>query len=643
MIVAHFTPAQHAAAPNIFAVVGPPAPLPAPTLDVTIRQACAAAQRAQAQALATQIRTLVGERPLVDTLDVTTDHAWLVLLGQFAQRLGLITALEQVPIPQRTRDHTPQTKLIQFFIGILAGLAYLQDFNDAPDPLVRDQAVSASWGQPAFAHYASISRTLAAADDSTLQAVMTALQRITQPFLDRELQALMVRGQPLVIDLDLAGRPVSPTSTAYPDATFGWMDDAVQKGYQAALTSLSGGPTGRLLLTSQRLSGHVSSAESLEAAIAALEAALGCHPRRRTELVAGRLRALTAQVQDSEWALQHAREQAQRQWQTLTHAYERRAQVQAHLRQAPAGRGATRAIAAREQADRRVARVARAYEKQVRRVQQAEAAWWKLQQTASALRARLEALQQAPTAEAPVPIVLRVDAGFSTAVNLAWLIEMGYTLYTKAHNGQTTSRLRCTLGAAVRWERVGANAEAVRLPAQVVNECPYPLEALLVRYHLPTEAQHTTLWYYGDEPPPRELRTWFGHYNGRQVIEAGIKEGKAVFTLRRPLVRSPIGMALQEEFARFAANFVRWAAQWAKGQVAQAHAALGTAFSEVKTLVRVVAHSRARLVQHSDGGMLIFDDRGPFAGAILRLWGAVIYQEVLPLFGHDYFTIHKPT
>src|SRR5262245_6646935 len=43
-----------------------------------------------------------------------TDHALLVLLGQFAQHLGLVRLLQAVPISQKTVDHQPQTKLIEF-------------------------------------------------------------------------------------------------------------------------------------------------------------------------------------------------------------------------------------------------------------------------------------------------------------------------------------------------------------------------------------------------------------------------------------------------------------------------------------------------------------------------------------------------
>ena len=167
-------------------------------------------------------------------------------------------SLEAVPIPQKTRDHRPQTKLIQFLIGILAGLDYLQDFNAGACPLGADVAVMASWGQAAFAHYSGISRTLAAADATTLQAVIAALPQVSQPFLARDVVQILRSGQPLVVDIDLTGRPVSPTSTDYPDAAFGWMDAAVAKGYQAAISSLSGGPQGRVLLNSQRYGGAPS-------------------------------------------------------------------------------------------------------------------------------------------------------------------------------------------------------------------------------------------------------------------------------------------------------------------------------------------------------------------------------------------------
>ena len=114
-------------------------------------------------------------------------------------------------------------------------------------------------------------------------------------------------------------------------------------------------------------------------------------------------------------------------------------------------------------------------------------------------------------------------------------------------------------------------------------------------------------------------------------MEAGIKEQKGVFTMRRPLVRSRFGLELQEQLSVFAANFVRWAAQWAREQVVVEGSRLQRALTETKTLVRVVGQTRARLLQKDGGSALVFDEAGPFGGSVLIFAGQVAYQEVLPL------------
>jgi hypothetical protein len=60
----------------------------------------------------------------------------LVPWGLSAPPIGLVEAREGVPIPQRTRDHTPQTKLIEFLASILTGCAHLTD-------IAQDQAEQA--------------------------------------------------------------------------------------------------------------------------------------------------------------------------------------------------------------------------------------------------------------------------------------------------------------------------------------------------------------------------------------------------------------------------------------------------------------------------------------------------------------------
>lgn len=539
-----------------------------------------------------------------------TDHALLVVLGQFAQKLGLIERLQQVPIPQRTRDHTPQAKLIQFLVGILAGLDYLHDFNHAPHPLLQDRALIASWGLSAFAHYSSLSRTLAAADQQTLSAVQQVLQAIAQPFLEAEITALMRQFDALPIDFDLTGREVSPMSTSYVDADFGWMDDKLRKGYQALVISLSGGPSGRLLLQGCRYPGRTQSAEVVQAAVRQLEAQLGSQPRRRTELVQARIQVLERKLASSTELLAVAQN-------------EQRRRLCTPLSGRQTSKGREKAIA---RLSRRILRLE----------DQCQELWMQI----GNLRNWLVVLREDNARpQAQLPIVLRLDAGFSSDENLSYLIEMGYTILSKAHSGQTTQRLLRQVGAEAVWTRVGSNAEALSVGPQLIAEGPYALDALLVRYQLPERQKATTLLYYGDSPPPRDLALWFGQYNARQIIEAGIKEGKQVFTLRRPLVRSPYGMQLQELFSTFAANLVRWAAAWLRSQVqavphtaAEVGVQLQRALSQIKTLMRVVAHSRAWLVETPMGRQLIFDAAGPLAGAILPLSDQVTIQLVLPLF-----------
>jgi len=257
---------------------------------------------------------------------------------------------------------------------------------------------------------------------------------------------------------------------------------------------------------------------------------------------------------------------------------------------------------------------------------------WQLQEQLLALDEWLAYLEADNLANPnPVAMIVRLDAGFSTGANLTWLMEMGYIILTKAHHGSSTDSLRRRLPAQPVWTQVGQNAEAVAMGEYYQHECPYPLQAMLVRYHLPDKIRYTTLFYYDQSPPPA-LLDWFEQYNARQTLEAGIKEGKGVFTLKRHLVRSPIGMQLQEQFALFGANFVRWAAAWVKALLSQANQSFKTALGQVKTLVRIVSRARARWVRNAVGNSLIFDEAGPFAGTVICLSGLVAVQLPLRLF-----------
>jgi hypothetical protein len=594
---------------------------------------------------ASVIASLVGDREVGEAIDATTDHAWLVVLGHFAQAMGVVSELVKVPLAQRQGpdEVAPQTKLIEFLVGILGGIEYLQELNQGSQPIASDPTVAAAWGQTVFRHYSQVSRSLEAADEQTLAGVVEVLRTVSAPYIQAAVMATIKQHGQLTLDVDLTGREVSPTSTDYPEADFGWMDDEVSKGYQAAVTSLVCERWGRLLLTLQRYPGRTLSAECLQAAIREVEAVLQVRPRRRVELGQRRRQELVGQIDQLHLKWVANQDQQNRLWTDIRAAKQETQQMQAEVNQLEAHYHSqgwserphsqlTKRRHLLASAQKRASRAWRDLEKR-----QAQAAT--LQQRLSHLQDQLLALDEwlayldadNMANPNPVTITVRIDAGFSTGPNLTWLIEMGYTVLTKAHHSHTTDRLRRHLPPHPAWTLVGKNAEAMVMGDYDQNECPYPLQAMLVRYHLPGKIRYTSLLYYADSPPPA-LPDWFKQYNARQTLEAGIKEEKGVFTLKRHLVRSPIGMPLQEQFALFGANLVRWAAAWVKDLLAQANQNFKTALEQVKTLVRTVSRTRARWVRNTLGSTLIFDETGPFAGTVIRLSGWVAVQLPLRLF-----------
>jgi len=593
---------------------------------------------------ALRIAELVKEQDVGEEIDATTDHAWLVVLGYFARALGLVSELAKVPIEQRKgRDHTPQKKLIEFLVGILGGIEHLQDLNLAEQPIAKDPTVAEAWAQAIFAHYSGVSRTLDASDEDTLTAVIEVLRSISRPFIEAAVLETIKQCGRLTVDVDLTGRKVSSTSTDYPDADFGWMDDGVSKGYQATVTSLVCERWTRLMLTVQRYAGRTKSAACLQEAVQEVEQLLGVRPKRRVWLIRERRRQMQERMQHLEDAQSRTREAEKRLWNRIREARTEIQTFQSTVRHLEAE------YQVQERQERPHCKLAKARRRLVSAQKREQRAWRDLrkkQRKADEQQRKLSELQEEllsldewlayletdnMTNPNPVPIVLRIDAGFSTGPNLTWLIEMGYTVLTKAHHGSTTHSLRQRLSPQTEWTRVGSNAEAVHMGGYDHHDCPYLLQAMLVRYHLPDEMRYTTLFYYDESSPP-PLPEWFARYNGRQTIEAGIKETKSVFTLKRHLVRSPIGMQLQEQFAFFGANLVRWAAAWVKDMLRQADRNFTVALDQVKTLVQIASRARARWVRNRLGHTLIFDENGPFAGTIICLSGRVAFQLILPLF-----------
>ena len=197
--------------------------------------------------------------------------------------------------------------------------------------------------------------------------------------------------------------------------------------------------------------------------------------------------------------------------------------------------------------------------------------------------------------------------------------QMGYEVYTKAHNARLSASLRHRSDLPSVWERVGANAEMVAWPALPLTRCPYPLDVALVRFHHGETIEHSLLLHFGDDHITENLSEWFGHYTGRQIIEAGIKESKRVFFLHHFKVRPQAAVYLQERLILFAANFIRWATHWLDEQADPQANTLNLRQMGLKRQVQVGAHVSALVIEGAQGKMLRFSACSAFSGRVLAL------------------------
>ena len=145
-----------------------------------------------------------------------TQHAFLVAWGSFAEHIGLPQKLQAVPLKQKRYTHTPQAKVLEFLVAILGGLEHLQDISLAAHPLDKDQAVAEAWGQPGWADYSGVSRTLSRPSWDETHQLVQVLEQVSQPFIQNELTLLRSQGKRLRLDGDLTGIPVSNTQLDVP-------------------------------------------------------------------------------------------------------------------------------------------------------------------------------------------------------------------------------------------------------------------------------------------------------------------------------------------------------------------------------------------------------------------------------------------
>lgn len=562
-----------------------------------------------------------------------TQHALLVAWGSFAEQIGLNRQMQAVPLKQKRYRHTPQSKVLEFLVAIIAGVKYLQDISLAAHPLDKDQAVAEAWGQPGWADYSGVSRTLSRLSWEEAEQISQVLAQLSRPYIASEVKLLRAQGQRIRFDGDLSGIPVSNSSRTYPHAAYGHMNDDIRLGYQAGVVSMPSPTYGRLWLSVSHHPGDTVSCTQAEALVLAAEARTQQRPRRRTELLRERIQAYEQQMA----AMGKRRE---RQQQALQLAQERVAEAQEEQQERQQRLDELAAhYQARRRQERPTSRLAQARQRlqaTTRRLQSREKAWQAAQRRLEKTRARQQAQQAEWTAlgqrltrfeedkatnPEPPEAEFRLDAGFGTYENIALLVEMGYEVYTKPHSHRVAAYLRRQVDDPTTWMRVGANAELLAWRQMELNRCPYPLDVALERFHTGKTIKHAALLHFGADPVTDDLPGWFDHYNGRQTIAAGIKESKQVFYLHRLKVRSEPAIYLQECFVLFAANFIRWATHWLANLTPPTANVLDVASLGVKRQVKVAAHVSAQVIRNSEGKLLKFSEHSAFAGKVLQLPG----------------------
>jgi len=576
--------------------------------------------------------------------DMITQHSMLVVWGQYAQAIGLISELMKVPIQQKTIDYSPQTKILEFFLAILAGLDHLQDLNQAAEPIAKDLAVAHAWQQAGWAHHRGISRTLKGLAQEQAQQIAQVLERLEQPILNREvMQALSTSGE-LILDGDLTPRPVSDTSTDYPDAAFGMMEEKqIGLGYQSAQVSFRSPTYQRLLLSSVLHPGSVVSNTQTENLVRAAEARLGLHPLRRTDLLKKRLEQHITSRQVKEQRLLETQ-------QDLKQILDQIDTLDRQIEQHPVELAKLEAeYAAKDQEDhtfsnlnklrnrlgvfqRQRDRLNKKLPELKKKMDLSQEQWAAILQVEKHLRQCLEQYEGENANNLfPIRAIFRLDAGFGSRENLIFLIEMGYEVYTRPFGNWLLPRLK-QLAEGKSWQQVGNNAEMTVWKQFQPDDFPYPLDLALERFYTGEKLKHMLLLHFGDDPvAAQDLSIWFSFYNARQTIEAGNKEGKGTFAMRFLKVRSKSGLYLQEEFGRFAANFVRFASAWLVDQCPQLPPGWNNLMSpKIKQQVKVGAHTSAIVSWLEQGCLLRFTDHSVFAGRSLQVSRRLAIQLALP-------------
>lgn len=585
-----------------------------------------------------------------DTQDTTrhTDHALLVGLGLFGHQIGLFDALDGVRFPGRVYKRTPQRKLRELLAALAAGYQQLQDIDLAADAIRADPVVIAAWDPQGFAHYSGVSRSLRRADATTVSDLKAALDRVSAPFLARDVEEVLATGGPLRLEGDTTG---VATTAQLPGVEPGLIEGRLQPGFRLASLSLRT-PLYRITLGSAHFEGKRVPCQTLESLISLAEQRVG-RPWRRVDLLCAQREVLKQEEQrwrdkartpqaraqgfeERAWELHFLIRQAQREVEVLE-AQQAGKEVRPHSRLAQARRRLTtyqrwQASARRRQQE--AERIAKRY------LDRAEGLWAQ-QQGLQTRMVRYE--EDNRTNPQPLEIIFSLDGGYGTPENVALLTELGYQVMTKAHGQTATPHLKRDVGPETVWEPVNTITQATESQRTTFGRCPYPVRLILTRQQRNETVRHSTLVIsppdaaWGQAPSlarhPLGTAESVHFYNRRQDIEAGIKEFKGVFYVGHMRFFDLEAIQIQEQLITFLPNFIRWAIRYYfRPNAIHVPQRAERGLEQLRDVVRVAMRSQAEISCEADGCIIKFAPKGAFAGLVIDLRQPLAFQLPLPLF-----------
>jgi hypothetical protein len=177
--------------------------------------------------------SLRKEAAIMDESVEFSARASLVMLGLRFQNLGVwATITEHVKIKHKIRQYTPNDKMLDCFINILAGGGGLVEINTRVRP---DPALQRAFGRTNCAEQSTTSRTLNVCTPENVAQLQMALTLILRQHSRSYRHDYAAHWQ--VLDVDVTGMPA------------GRQGEGVTKGYFAKSKNRRGRQLGRVLAT----------------------------------------------------------------------------------------------------------------------------------------------------------------------------------------------------------------------------------------------------------------------------------------------------------------------------------------------------------------------------------------------------------